>query len=60
VEEVRTSPPDWKTEAEQFLRCIIDVAGAANGEELLAELRALRMKMEALALEDPTSSAGIC
>ncbi|MDB5580964.1 MAG: Resolvase domain [Bradyrhizobium sp.] len=58
VEEVRTFQPDWKIEAEQFRDDIIAAAGAANGDELLEELRALRLACQVVELA-PTKLAGI-
>jgi site-specific DNA recombinase len=55
VEEVRTFPSDWMIDAEQLRQDIINVAGAVNGEELLAELRALRTMCEMPALETTTN-----
>lgn len=60
MEEVRTSSPDREIEAEQFRQDIIAVSAAANGEELLAELRDLRMVLEMPAPVEATRSADIC
>jgi len=53
VEEVRTFPPEWRPEAEQFFRDITNTADALNGDELLAELRALRKSFAPVIIPSP-------
>jgi hypothetical protein len=64
VEEVRAFPSDWRIKAEQLRQDLVVVADATNGNELLADLRALREQFEAIHLAEfdpsPARSTPVC